>query len=877
MGGTSKKRILNETMMSPQLKDVNVSSFKNLENVQEDHGTATPKHRQISSSQGSQGLRRSVGLLNLSLESPSPNSSSSTPKLSLRKKRSSIDLDESIHDVENWSPFKEQDTPSVSKNKPNTLKRPASASSTSSLSSFIHDTNKSTNDENIDPNKKTLHYKLNQLKKRYTGDRKEIVNEPPSQQVLHFNFSSTVPNLLDSPNNSPSRPARQRQKLSARPNSASKAVLGEPPLTASSFYNNTLSTSLSDADNQTPSSFKFVKPLQAAFMTTGLLKKNNRKLSDTYVPPETPCKKSLGLSVSSNSQKKQFPASNLSSVITSSTSSSGARASGEEIDRYLEAQRNQQTFVNAIIDDDEDEEMDIDQSPCVQNQRQLPKSERAFNIDQFRTQIPSFRGFSQSPQSAKKFNNSFTSQEAHNTTNNTSFDPSTPTRLRFLKNVRPNIFMQTATPNDRSTPRTPLDMSIDPIGDYVNFSGISQSNIPQTLDPVSFFNNSSSTAIDENLTSKFQNVQLIGKGEFSNVYEVTFQENKYAVKRLKAPVHGKKARKRIMKEVEAMKVLQENDPVADDGREYVVNFINEWTSNDHLYIMMEYCENGSLSNFLVENRNKKLDEWRVWKILVEIATGLKFIHSCDILHLDLKPANIFITFEGYLKIGDFGMATKYPVTDGFEREGDRDYIAKEVIQKQMYSKAADIFSFGISMIEVASNIILPSNGDSWQRFRSGDLSEAGRLSSTNLAQHTSVVSKTSNVSSIFNAVPGDSYSSVDIDIEPVHNLPSWTPKFLVNGQGALDDLVRWMISVNPEDRPTASEIVGTLESQFVEIRSKAGAVIYEGEYGPSPDLDETTLMSSELKRLNLHNDNASGVTLTDDTDGDDNLMVRNEW
>ncbi|KAH3684646.1 hypothetical protein WICPIJ_004402 [Wickerhamomyces pijperi] len=890
MGEQSKKRILNETMVSPQLKDVNISSFNSLENIQYDQLTATPKHRQTSSSQGSQGLRRSVGLLNLSLEppTPTPNSGSSTPKFALRKKRASIDLNESINDVENWSPFKEQQTPSVSKIRPNTLKRPASTSSNGSLSSFIHDINRgspSVHNENIDPNRKNLQHKLNQQKKRFIGERISAETEPISQQVLPLNFSSNMPIQFDSTNDSPSRPARQRPRLdqSVRPSSASKAVFAEPPLSASSLYNNTLSSSSSassDIDNRTPSSFKFVKPLQTAFMTTGLLKKNNRQLSDTYVPPETPCKKSLGLSVSSTSQQKQVAASNLSSVITSnngSITSSAAKAKSEEIDRYLAEQRNVHvSFPHVVMDEDEDEDMeDIDQSPSVQNQRLLPKSQRAFNIDQFRAHIPSFRGFSQSPQSAKKFNTSLISQETHNTTNNTSIDPSTPTRLRYLKNARPNIFMQATTPNGKSTPRVPLDLAMDPTGEYLNFANISQGNIPQTLDPVSFFTNNSTDAVDEILAAKFQNVQLIGRGQFSNVYEVTFQENKYAVKRVKAPVSGKKARKRIMEEVDAMKVLQDKEPVDGDGREYVVNFINEWTSNDHLYIMTEYCENGSLSDFLVENRHKKLDEWRVWKILVEIAAGLKFIHSCDILHLDLKPANVLITFEGYLKIGDFGMATKYPITDGFEREGDRDYISKEVIQEQKYSKAADIFSFGISMIEVASNIILPSHGDSWQRFRSGDLSEAGRLSSTNLAQHHSVVSKESEVSSIFNAVPGDSYTSVDTDVEPSNKLPYWTPRFLVNGQGALDDLVRWMISVNPNDRPSAAEIVGSLEAQFVEIRSKSGAVIYEGEYGPCPDLEEETLMSAELKRLNLNNVIQSGSALTHNDE--DNIMVRNQW
>jgi len=69
-----------------------------------------------------------------------------------------------------------------------------------------------------------------------------------------------------------------------------------------------------------------------------------------------------------------------------------------------------------------------------------------------------------------------------------------------------------------------------------------------------------------------------------------------------------------------------------------------------------------------------------------------------VIHLDLKPSNVFVTKEGRFKIGDFGMASFWPrpaSNEGgsdysFEREGDKLYLAPEVLQGR-YGKAADVF------------------------------------------------------------------------------------------------------------------------------------------------------------------------------------------
>lgn len=400
-------------------------------------------------------------------------------------------------------------------------------------------------------------------------------------------------------------------------------------------------------------------------------------------------------------------------------------------------------------------------------------------------------------------------------------------------------------------PKTPVEPVFpNTTMDTDNNSMISFSNNSTLHTDLSSFILPTNKSDDDYLISKFDNVQLIGKGEFSIVYSIEFEKTKYAVKRTKNQLTGPKTRLRKYEEVEILKKLQENQHQDYEGHEYILNFIDSWEFNSNLYIMTEFCENGSLDKFLIENgKIARLDEWRVWKILIEILIGLRFLHNNDILHLDLKPANIFITFEGSLKIGDFGLLTSLPIPDFFEREGDREYIAPEVISHQKYDKPADIFSVGLMLVEILANIILPDNGVSWQKLRSGDLTDAGKLSSTDLASYT--CSNPSNPSSY------SSYSD-PLDKSKMKEIPSWAPIFLTNGKGTLDSLVHWMINPNPNSRPSLDLILSSLECQFVESRRKCGSVIYEGEFGPEPN-QQDRLQENQLGHLKNLLDIISGI------------------
>ncbi|RKP38351.1 kinase-like domain-containing protein [Dimargaris cristalligena] len=157
---------------------------------------------------------------------------------------------------------------------------------------------------------------------------------------------------------------------------------------------------------------------------------------------------------------------------------------------------------------------------------------------------------------------------------------------------------------------------------------------------------------------------------------------------------------------------------------HCVQLFNAWEQQGQLYLQTELMDNSSLDRFLDDyGQHEPLSEERVWYIFSHVALGLKHMHDLNILHLDVKPANVFISEDWTLKLADFGMSARLPLAaNEFDREGDREYIAPEVLTG-CYDKPADIFSLGLLLLEVTANVVLPDNGPAWQKLRSGDLSD----------------------------------------------------------------------------------------------------------------------------------------------------------
>ncbi|RHZ88094.1 hypothetical protein Glove_26g20 [Diversispora epigaea] len=195
-------------------------------------------------------------------------------------------------------------------------------------------------------------------------------------------------------------------------------------------------------------------------------------------------------------------------------------------------------------------------------------------------------------------------------------------------------------------------------------------------------------------TDKFTIERVLGVGEFSIAYKVKDTKTKfsYAIKKRKVPFESHSNRIENLEEVEMMWKIGEHPNC--------VQLFSAWEQKGFLYLQTELCEFGTLETFL--EYSGKLKECVIWRIITDIAHGLEHIHKCNIMHLDLKPGNIFQSSNGIFKIGDFGLSASWPPKPNLDKQGDCRYLSLEALNNY-YDFSADIYSLGVIILEMMIN------------------------------------------------------------------------------------------------------------------------------------------------------------------------------
>ncbi|CAG9816475.1 unnamed protein product [Phaedon cochleariae] len=199
---------------------------------------------------------------------------------------------------------------------------------------------------------------------------------------------------------------------------------------------------------------------------------------------------------------------------------------------------------------------------------------------------------------------------------------------------------------------------------------------------------------------------LIGEGSFGQVYRARSLEDGqlYAIKRLKSVISFK----------DRYAEIRNNEKVGVHPN--CVRFFMAWEEGYEVYMLLEYCQL-SLSDFSVLNND--IPEDLLWGVLYDICKALHYLHGKNLLHLDVKPGNIMMK-NGHFKLADFGILVDLKlaplVCKSTLSDGDSKYLALEVLEG-IYQPSCDIFGLGISLLELAADLELPSHGPLWQQLR----------------------------------------------------------------------------------------------------------------------------------------------------------------
>lgn len=197
----------------------------------------------------------------------------------------------------------------------------------------------------------------------------------------------------------------------------------------------------------------------------------------------------------------------------------------------------------------------------------------------------------------------------------------------------------------------------------------------------------------EDPTNIFEMISKLGEGSYGSVY---------------------KARDTRDGMIVAVKILEiEADDIQELKREisilkhchspFIVSYKGTFEKDNQMWIVMEYCGAGSVCD-LMQICERVLTEAQIAAVMRQSLLGLEYLHSTKKIHRDIKSGNILLTNDGECKLADFGVSAELTTTFAKRKTviGTPYWMAPEVLQSAEYDGKADIWSLGITALEMAT-------------------------------------------------------------------------------------------------------------------------------------------------------------------------------
>ncbi|XP_073138790.1 lysM domain receptor-like kinase 3 [Henckelia pumila] len=280
-------------------------------------------------------------------------------------------------------------------------------------------------------------------------------------------------------------------------------------------------------------------------------------------------------------------------------------------------------------------------------------------------------------------------------------------------------------------------------------------------------------------TSDFDESRIIGRGGFGNVYHGVIGEKEVAIKKMRS-----NKSKEFLAELKVLCKIHHIN---------VVELLGYASGDDHLYLVYEYIQNGSLNDHL-HNPLLKGHQPLSWtarmQVALDAAKGIEYIHDhtkAQYVHRDIKTANMLLDEGLRAKVADFGLAKLVGRTNEDELLATRlvgtpGYLPPEAVKELQVTTKTDVFAFGVVLSELITG----------QRALVRDNKEPNRMKSL-----------IAEVNRVFHENDPESALESIIDGNLKGNYPP-------EDAYKIAEVAKWCLSDDPLDRPEIREVVVAL-------------------------------------------------------------------